>query len=242
MANLDTFAVPTVNRMRVLREWLDPEHTGLVIVDMQEEFTHRESNVSRWIAVQNGIDVSSLPPYNPAGPMYPGDPDLDEIPALRNLIGRCRSLNIPVVWVPSRLTEATDSRFWKTTCLRSTYEGEWVERISAGLEPLPGEPVILKTRPSGFFRTDLEKVLNAAAITTVLMTGRATSGCVEATCRDAMARDYGVVLVADCCGPPGPNHDADVRKIGMSIGFPAFSEEVINILAVRVSQTTPSPS
>lgn len=238
--NLDDLAVKTVDRMTVLREWLDPLRCALLVIDMQEEFTHPESNVRRWVALHSGSGVADQAPYSPAGPTSPGDPDLAEIPRLRRLIEACRSLGVHVIWVPSRLTPETDSRFWRTVGLRNCYEGEWVERISAGLEPLPGEPVVRKTRHSGFFRTELEELLSGLAVTTVLATGRATSGCVEATCRDAMARDLGVVLVADCCGPPGPTHEADVRKISTFFGFPASSDEVIEIFAGRRAGRSPA--
>ena len=234
-SGLDSLTATTIDRMRILREWLDPAQTAVLVIDMQEEFTHPESNVRRWIAGQTGESTAALPPYDPAGPSTPGDPDRDEIPRLRALIAACRRLGVLVVWVPTRLTAETDSRYWKTVGLRNCYEGEWVERISAGLEPLAEEPIVRKMRHSGFFETDLEAVLRARGITTVAVTGRATSGCVEATCRDAMARDLGVVLVADCCGPPGPTHEADVRKIGLFFGIPASSDEVVGLLAENAS-------
>lgn len=230
MRNLASLAVTTVDRMQVLRSWLDPEHSAVLVIDMQEEFTHPESNVARWISTQMGADISTLPPFDPSGPTTASDPDLDEIPSIRKLIQECRRLGVQVIWVVTRITEETNARFWRTVGLRNCFEGEWCERISAGLEPLPGESIVYKTRHSGFYKTDLESTLAEKGITTVIATGRATSGCVEATCRDATARDLGVVLVADCCGPPGPNHEADVLKIGRFFGFAASSDEVIEIL------------
>lgn len=230
MSDLDALSVTTADRRSVLSAWLDRRHSALLVIDMQEEFTHPESNVARWFAHQTGRDIGALPPYRPDAPMHPGDPDLDEIPRLRALIEECRGLGVPVVWVPTRIGDDTDARYWKTVGLKNCYEGEWVERISAGLSVDDRDIVVYKTRHSGFFRTDLERTLLDGGISTVLMTGRATSGCVEATSRDAMARDFGVVLVADCCGPPGPTHDADVSKIGHFFGFPASSEEVVELL------------
>jgi ureidoacrylate peracid hydrolase len=219
------------DRVAVLREWLDPAQTALVIIDMQEEFTHPESCVARWKAERSGEDVSRLPPYDPAAPSVPGNPDLDEIPRLRALISELRRLSVPVIWVPTRITPETDARFWKAVGLRNCFEGEWTERISAGLEPLPDETFVYKTRHSGFHATELEDVLRARGIETVIVTGRATSGCVEATCRDGMARDFGIVLAADCCGPPGPTHDTDVAKIDRFFGFAATSTEIVELLS-----------
>src|SRR5580658_8510123 len=134
MRNLASMAITAVDRMQVLRSWLDPEHSAVLVIDMQEEFTHHESNVARWIAAQMGIDVSTLPPFDPSGPTTAGDPDLDEIPRIRKLIQECRTMGVPVIWVLSRLTEETNSRFWRTVGLRNCFEGEWCEQISAGLE------------------------------------------------------------------------------------------------------------
>jgi len=230
MTDLDSLTTTTVDRLGTLAGWLVPRETAVLVVDMQEEFTHPESNVRRWIARQTGVDTDGLPPYDPAGPSAPGDPDQDEIPRLRALLDECRKLGVLIVWVPSRLTGETDSHWWKTVGLKNCYEDEWTEQISAGLEPHPDDPVVRKSRHSGFFRTELEDVLRAHGIRTVVVTGRATSGCVEATCRDAMARDLGVVLVEDCVGPPGPTHEADVRKIGLFFGLPASSQEVVELL------------
>jgi ureidoacrylate peracid hydrolase len=227
----DPLSATTADRLGVLRDWLDPARTALVIIDMQEEFTHPESCVARWFAEQTGRDLSTFPPYDPAAPSVPGDPNLDEIPRLRALISDLRRLSVPVIWVPTRITPENDGRFWKTVGLRNCFEGEWTEQISAGLDPLPNETFVYKTRHSGFFQTELEDVLRARGVETVIVAGRATSGCVEATCREGMARDFGIVLAADCCGPPGPTHDADVAKIARFFGFAATSHEIVELLS-----------
>lgn len=230
MSELDRLGVTQVNRTEVLRDWLDPMHTALLIVDMQEEFTHPESNVSRWSAREIGVDVTQLPEYDPFRPSRPGNPDLDEIPRLRSFISECRRLGVHVIWILSRLTGSTDARFWKTVGLRNCYQGEWVERVSAGLEPAPEDSIVYKSRHSGFFGTELEDLLRNRAASTIMVTGRGTAGCVESTCRDGMARDFGVVLVADCCGPPTSTHEVDVLRIGRFYGFPTSSREAIEIL------------
>jgi ureidoacrylate peracid hydrolase len=96
--------------------------------------------------------------------------------------------------------------------------------------------VIYKTRYSGFYRTELESVLQARAITHLLVTGCTTSVCVESTIRDAMFRDYHCVLLADCTAEPigsdfsRTNHDASLLVIQMLFGFVTESEHVIQAL------------
>lgn len=221
---------------KLVEEWLNPEKTALLLVDFQEEFTHPESPSGRWFAERRGIDLGPLPEFDPAGPSRPGDPDQDEIPAVRRLVEFCRSIDIPVVWARTILNEATDARYWKAQGLRMCVEGEWPTRFSAGLEPAPGETIINKTRHSPFFKTDLGKILAERGIETLMVVGRATGGCVEGACRDAMANDFGVVLVADGCGPPGPRNEPAVEKIGLLFGFARTSDELMKILSENQSR------
>ena len=161
-----------------------------------------------------------LPPYDPAAPSSAGRsrPRRDP-PAAGADLGAPPAVGSGDLGADADHPE-TDARFWKAVGLRNCFEGEWTEQISAGLEPLPEETFVYKTRHSGFFQTELEDVLRARGIETVIVAGRATSGCVEATCREGMARDFGIVLAADCCGPPGPTHDADVRRSTASSASP----------------------
>ena len=53
-------------------------------------------------------------------------------------------------------------------------------------------------RFSGFFQTDLDRVLKDRDITHLVVTGWTTSVCVESTVRDAMFRDYHCVVLVDC--------------------------------------------
>jgi nicotinamidase-related amidase len=56
---------------------------------------------------------------------------------------------------------------------------------------------IRKTTNDAFYQTDLESALRSRRITTVLLTGYATEFCVDATLRNAVSKDFGVVVVAD---------------------------------------------
>jgi maleamate amidohydrolase len=70
----------------------------------------------------------------------------------------------------------------------------------AGLEPREGEIVISKQYPSAFFGTSLASTLTANKIDSVLITGLTTSGCVRATCVDAMSHGFLPLVVEDACG------------------------------------------
>jgi nicotinamidase-related amidase len=65
-----------------------------------------------------------------------------------------------------------------------------------------GEPIVVKHRISPFVGTDLETLLRANGIDTLVLAGVHTSGVVLSTVRSAGDLDYRLVVVRDCCGDP----------------------------------------
>ena len=61
------------------------------------------------------------------------------------------------------------------------------------------DTVITKHRVSAFYNTDLETLLRAQHIDTLVLCGVATNMAVEHTARDAHDRDYRVVILTDAC-------------------------------------------
>lgn len=74
--------------------------------------------------------------------------------------------------------------------------GGWPE----GLEPKDDELVISKQYPSAFFGTSLASTLTALGIDNVILTGLTTSGCVRASCVDAMSHGFITTVVRDAVG------------------------------------------
>lgn len=64
--------------------------------------------------------------------------------------------------------------------------------------PLPGEVVLKKTAPSGFFGTPLLAHLIAARIDTLIVCGESVSGCVRATVTDGCANRLHMIVVEEC--------------------------------------------
>jgi nicotinamidase-related amidase len=62
--------------------------------------------------------------------------------------------------------------------------------------PLPGEPVTIKRKNSGFYRTGLDATLKAAGIDDLVICGMQTEYCVDATVRSAFERDYHVTVAS----------------------------------------------
>ena len=84
-------------------------------------------------------------------------------------------------------------------------KGTWDYAIVDGLAPQSGDILIPKTRYSGFFNTNIDSVLRARGIRTLVFTGVATNVCVESSLRDAFHLEYFAVLLEDACHHLGPD-------------------------------------
>ncbi len=76
-------------------------------------------------------------------------------------------------------------------------EGTPGTEVRAEVAPRPGEIVITKHRAGSFEGTDLETILRANEINTLVLLGIATSGCVLTTVRWAADLDYELVVLSD---------------------------------------------
>jgi len=74
--------------------------------------------------------------------------------------------------------------------------GDWPE----GVAPKENEFVISKQYPSAFFGTTLSSTLTAQSVDSVILTGLTTSGCIRATCVDAVSHGFTTFVVSDACG------------------------------------------
>ena len=94
--------------------------------------------------------------------------------------------------------------------------------IHPALGPEPGDIVVTKHRISAFRGTDLEVILRARDIDTLVLFGIATSGVVLSTLLDAGDADYRVIVVSDCCA----DLDAELHKALLERLFPRRAEVV----------------
>lgn len=88
--------------------------------------------------------------------------------------------------------------------------------VHPAVAPEPGEVVVTKHRVGAFFGTDLDMILRANGIDTLLLTGIATSGVVLSTLRHAADADYRSVVVSDCCS----DRDDEVHRVLIEKVFP----------------------
>src|ERR1019366_6607275 len=88
-------------------------------------------------------------------------------------------------------------------------EGAAGSEVHAAVAPRPGEVVVTKHRVSAFAGTDLETILRAGGVETLVLSGIATSGVVLSTIRHAADHDYRLVVVEDCCA----DRDPEVHRV-----------------------------
>ena len=103
--------------------------------------------------------------------------------------------------------------------------------IHPRVAPRAGEFVVTKHRVGAFAGTDLDMILRANGIDTLVLAGISTSGVVLSTVRHAADADYRIVVVAHCCSDP----DAETHRVLTEKVFPrqarvAGSGEVIAAL------------
>lgn len=80
--------------------------------------------------------------------------------------------------------------------------------IHPEVAPAENEAVIVKRRVGAFSFTELEMILRAQGIETLILTGVTTSGVVLSTIGQAFDLDYRLVVAGDCCADP--DHDTNL--------------------------------
>ena len=221
--------------LRTLGEQIAPEHSALLIIDVQNDFVHPDGLNGRRSA--EGEANSVFPGTGRLWEAYPlvhrALKHLDELlKAAREadvFVAFVRAIYDPKYISPAQRAVTERSGTYGRLCLSDTFGADFYGDI----RPDPGrnrEVVVTKHRWSGFASTDLNMVLRANGIKTVLVTGTATSACVESTARDALFSDYYVVAVEDCCADLAQErHDWSMKIIQWGYGLVASAEDVQRI-------------
>jgi nicotinamidase-related amidase len=167
---------------------LDPSHTALIIIDMQNDFCcdgFATDKAGRSLDAAKSI-----------------------IPTLTDLRRAARAAGVLVVHVGFETypEHMSDSGPWLTQRRRATYASDRIAisntpgmEFIAELTPAEGELTIYKHRYSAFKGTDLDMLLRAHSVRTVVPCGVSTNVCVESTLRDAFELSYYVCVPSDAC-------------------------------------------
>ena len=179
---------------------LEPAKTALIVVDMTRYQCDGEApfGVARTLHLKGG----KMADY------YFGTLER-VVPAIRSMLDFFHENRMQVVF----LTQGPYSGHGRETSfhMRKNYEeylrltgvqegsGTPQFEIIPELEPRSGDLVLHKVTNSGFAGTSLDLVLRNQGIESLVLTGAATDGCVEATARAGADLGYQNMIVEDCC-------------------------------------------
>ena len=131
-----------------------------------------------------------------------GEEAWDAVSVVRKLMDKARQKNIPVIYTTG-FGAATNYESKRRPWKNHRHEEDETKAFSQRMEivkeiaPQPSDIVINKPKPSGFFGTPLQSVLNDYGVDTLLVTGGSTSGCVRATVVDAFSFNYFIAVVEE---------------------------------------------
>jgi nicotinamidase-related amidase len=135
----------------------------------------------------------------------------------------------PAVWTASAHDRSLNSWFDEdeTEVCRT---GTWGAEFAEGLGPEPGEAVITKHRFSAFAGTGLDQLLRARGISNLIVAGVTTNCCVETTAREAVMREFSLIVVEDCVGVKDhleDLHKATLEALGTYFGLVRPASDII---------------
>ena len=184
-----------------LAAWIAPSRTAVLVIDIQVDFASPEGALGAY------VDMGAVQPA---------------VAAAERLVEAAREAGTPVVFVGLFTSPETDSPSWKARMRRRGGDPDSESALCRvgevgsefyGPQPLPGEPVVKKTRYSGFGGTDLDARLKALGVDTLVVAGLTTECCVDSTVRDAFALDYHVFVAADACAA----YEADIHAASLKV-------------------------
>ncbi len=191
--------------LTTLPEKLDPAHTAIIVIDMQNDFCADGGYLHENLKV----DMSGNGPLSGR---------------IMELVAAARDTGAMVVWIKANY----EPRYLSGQALAKLREkginsiccegGTWGWDLY-GVSARPDEWVIEKHTYSGFHGTELDRVLRFRGIRTLVMTGVATNVCVESTLRDGYFNGYYIVMPEDCVDSAARDlHDATIKNVRMHFG------------------------
>jgi ureidoacrylate peracid hydrolase len=182
---------------------LDAVTTAVIVVDMQNAYASEGGYVD-----EAGFDVG---------------PAAGVIPKITEVVDAARAVGMPVVFLQngwdSGYVEAgtpLSPNWHKSNALKTMRarpelagkflaRGGWDYELVETLSVHEGDLRVHKPRYSAFFNSQLDSVLRARGIRTLIFTGIATNVCVESTLRDGFHLEYFGVLLEDAVHHLGPD-------------------------------------
>ena len=206
---------------------LDPAKTALLVVDMQNGF------------MMEGVAHSLCREA------------VNIVPNINRIAGAVRQTGGTIVWIQNAVTEETleswsirvemDGPERTATRIQSMTPGSKGYALWAGLDTKPGDLFVQKTRFSAFIQgsSNLEAVLRARGIETVIVTGTVTNICCESTARDAMMRNFRTIMVTDAnAAMTDEMHNSSLAAFYVRFGDIMSTDHLIGVLNANAAART----
>jgi maleamate amidohydrolase len=168
--------------------------------------------------------------FDEACPLYA---DVEEaLESALRIRNAARDENIPIFY--TNVIYEKDGKnggafFKKVPVLSNFIIGSPMAEWPASLDVRPDEKIISKQFPSAFFRTSLLSNLTTLNIDTLIITGLTTSGCVRATCVDAISYGFRPIVIEDACGDRHhAPHEASLFDMNAKYGDVVSEKEVMH--------------
>jgi ureidoacrylate peracid hydrolase len=206
-----------------LAKKVNPVHTALLVIDMQNDFIAPGGLVAR-----SGRDVSATQKVAERLPEFIAAARRARVLVVfvRNVYSTDRNFYLSDAWLEQAARKQSGGYTRFPVCADGSWEGDYYGDV----RPQVGDPVVTKHRYNAFHNSDLDTILRANAIRTVVMTGVATDVCVATTAREAFMRDYYAVMVDDGTATFSPeDHAATLRNFDRYFGEVSTIAEISTI-------------
>lgn len=179
-------------------EKVDPAHTALVVVDMQNDYLAEGGFFD-----EIGYSLKDMQAM---------------APRLGEFIETARSFGVPIVWTRNSYDPVFMGPTQKERSHRRgegkvpAQSGTWGQEFYV-IQPKSGDVIIHKHRFDAFEGTNLDVVLKSNGIHSLLMTGVTTECCVQSTARRGFFLGYYIVLVEDCASTYDPSFQEYTKRV-----------------------------
>jgi ureidoacrylate peracid hydrolase len=197
--------------------------TALLVVDMQNAF------------LMDGVGHNVIPAAR------------DIVPNINRLASSVRGSGGTVIWIQATADERAVADWSvmhdemmtpeaRERRIKSTWRGSLGHKLWAELDVRLVDPIVEKSRYSAFIQgsSEIEHVLRARGINTVIVTGTVTGVCCESTARDAMMRNFRTVMITDAnAARTDEEHNAALCAFYHTFGDVMSTDEAVGYLTAN---------
>lgn len=202
---------------------LDPRHTALLVIDVQNIYLERPDRASLTPDEQRRFDAWT-----------PFHERMHEtvIPRTAELLRLFRAAKIECLFarIACHTLDGRDRSLsqkmpgWNNLLLP---KDGLPSQVVSSLSPVGDEIVVTKTTDSALTGTNLRLILTNLGIKTVVCCGIFTDQCVSSTVRSLADESFGVVVVEDCCAAGSDElHRKELEIINMIYGHVMSTSEL----------------